>query len=80
MILFNYTKSPRCNSLVDQSFSIDHCSQSFCIRSGIEEANTCRLRTDGPLRDISSTLLNLLNLGLQKEMTGGDLRAPIVAK
>jgi 2,3-bisphosphoglycerate-independent phosphoglycerate mutase len=45
-----------------------------------EEANQYRLRTDGSLRDISPTLLNLLNLGLPKEMTGGDLRVPIVAK
>jgi 2,3-bisphosphoglycerate-independent phosphoglycerate mutase len=42
-----------------------------------EEANNYRLRTDGSLRDISPTLLNLLNLGLPKEMTGGDLRTPI---
>ena len=37
-----------------------------------------RLRPDGSLRDISPTLLNLLELGLPKEMTGGDLRVPIV--
>jgi 2,3-bisphosphoglycerate-independent phosphoglycerate mutase len=43
-----------------------------------EEANKYRLRTDGSLRDISPTLLNLLDLGLPKEMTGGDLRVPIV--
>ncbi len=36
-----------------------------------------RLRTDGSLRDISPTLLSLLNLGLPKEMTGGDLRVAI---
>ncbi len=42
-----------------------------------EEANNFRLRSDGSLRDISPTLLNLLNLGLPKEMTGGDLRIPI---
>jgi 2,3-bisphosphoglycerate-independent phosphoglycerate mutase len=41
-----------------------------------EEAGRYRLRTDGSLRDISPTLLNLLKLGLPKEMTGGDLRAP----
>jgi 2,3-bisphosphoglycerate-independent phosphoglycerate mutase len=39
-----------------------------------EEASHYRLRTDGSLRDISPTLLNLLKLGLPKEMTGGDLR------
>jgi 2,3-bisphosphoglycerate-independent phosphoglycerate mutase len=44
-----------------------------------EEANNYRLRADGSLRDISPTLLTLLNLGLPKEMTGGDLRAPIKA-
>ncbi len=43
-----------------------------------EDASHYRLRTDGSLRDISPTLLNLLNLGLPKEMTGGDLRVPIV--
>ena len=42
-----------------------------------EEAASYRLRNDGALRDISPTLLNLLNLGLPKEMTGGDLRVPI---
>jgi 2,3-bisphosphoglycerate-independent phosphoglycerate mutase len=42
-----------------------------------EEADHCRLRNDGSLRDISPTLLNLLDLGLPKEMTGGDLRVPI---
>jgi 2,3-bisphosphoglycerate-independent phosphoglycerate mutase len=36
-----------------------------------------RLRPDGSLRDISPTLLGLLNLGLPKEMTGGDIRVPI---
>jgi 2,3-bisphosphoglycerate-independent phosphoglycerate mutase len=42
-----------------------------------EEASHYRLRNDGSLRDISPTLLNLLRLGLPKEMTGGDLRVPI---
>jgi 2,3-bisphosphoglycerate-independent phosphoglycerate mutase len=42
-----------------------------------EEAPHYRLRTDGSLRDISPTLLNLLKLGLPREMTGGDLRVPI---
>ncbi len=42
-----------------------------------EEASRYRLRTDGSLRDISPTLLSLLDLGLPKEMTGGDLRASI---
>ncbi|HWG21273.1 MAG TPA: 2,3-bisphosphoglycerate-independent phosphoglycerate mutase [Terracidiphilus sp.] len=42
-----------------------------------EEANTYRLRTDGSLRDISPTLLNLLALGLPREMTGGDIRVPL---
>ena len=44
-----------------------------------EDANHYRLRTDGSLRDISPTLLNLLKLGLPKEMTGGDLRTPILS-
>jgi 2,3-bisphosphoglycerate-independent phosphoglycerate mutase len=43
-----------------------------------EDAPHYRLRTDGSLRDISPTLLNILTLGLPKEMTGGDLRVPIV--
>ncbi|HKF49779.1 MAG TPA: 2,3-bisphosphoglycerate-independent phosphoglycerate mutase [Terracidiphilus sp.] len=42
-----------------------------------EVANNYRLRTDGSLRDISPTLLNLLDLGLPKEMTGGDMRTPV---
>jgi len=42
-----------------------------------EEADHYRLRPDGSLRDISPTLLNLLHLGLPKEMTGGDLRVRI---
>ena len=42
-----------------------------------EDADRFRLRTDGSLRDISPTLLNLLHLGLPKEMTGGDLRTPL---
>jgi len=42
-----------------------------------EEAEHFRLRTDGSLRDISPTLLNLLSLHLPKQMTGGDLRVPI---
>jgi 2,3-bisphosphoglycerate-independent phosphoglycerate mutase len=42
-----------------------------------EDAPHYRLRTDGSLRDISPTLLNLLKLGLPKEMTGGDMRVPV---
>jgi len=42
-----------------------------------EDAPHYRLRPDGSLRDISPTLLNLLKLGLPKQMTGGDLRVPI---
>ncbi|MGB6975455.1 MAG: 2,3-bisphosphoglycerate-independent phosphoglycerate mutase [Terracidiphilus sp.] len=44
-----------------------------------EDAALFRLRTDGALRDISPTLLNLLHLGLPTEMTGGDLRVPIAS-
>ena len=42
-----------------------------------EDAPHYRLRNDGSLRDISPTLLNILKLGLPKEMTGGDMRVPI---
>ena len=42
-----------------------------------EDANQFTLRRDGSLRDISPTLINLLNLRLPKEMTGGDLRLPV---
>jgi len=42
-----------------------------------EDAPHYRLRPDGSLRDISPTLLNILDLGLPKEMTGGDMRVPI---
>ncbi|MGH9518910.1 MAG: 2,3-bisphosphoglycerate-independent phosphoglycerate mutase, partial [Terriglobales bacterium] len=44
-----------------------------------EDASKFRLRTDGALRDISPTLLNLLHLGLPKAMTRGDHRVPIVS-
>jgi 2,3-bisphosphoglycerate-independent phosphoglycerate mutase len=43
-----------------------------------EEAPRYRLRPDGSLRDISPTLLNILSLGLPKQMTGGDLRVPLL--
>jgi 2,3-bisphosphoglycerate-independent phosphoglycerate mutase len=42
-----------------------------------EEAKNFRLRLDGSLRDISPTMLQLLNLGLPKEMSGRDLRVPL---
>jgi 2,3-bisphosphoglycerate-independent phosphoglycerate mutase len=42
-----------------------------------EDATHYRLRPDGSLRDISPTILNILTLGLPREMTGGDLRVPI---
>jgi len=42
-----------------------------------EEANHFTLRNDGSLRDISPTLINILNLHLPTQMTGGDLRTPI---
>jgi 2,3-bisphosphoglycerate-independent phosphoglycerate mutase len=42
-----------------------------------EEASRYRLRSDGSLRDISPTLLKILNLDLPREMTGGDLRVPL---
>jgi len=42
-----------------------------------EDAEYYRLRPDGSLRDISPTLLNILDLGLPKEMTGGDMRVAI---
>jgi 2,3-bisphosphoglycerate-independent phosphoglycerate mutase len=42
-----------------------------------EDASKFRLRPDGSLRDISPTLLSILNLGLPKQMTGGDLRVPL---
>ena len=38
------------------------------------------MREDGSLRDISPTILGLLNIGQPKEMTGGDLRAPAMEK
>ena len=42
-----------------------------------EEARNFRLRPDGSLRDISPTILHLLNQGLPKEMSGCDLRLPL---
>ena len=43
-----------------------------------DEASHYRLRNDGSLRDISPTLLAILKLNEPKQMTGGDLRIPIV--
>jgi 2,3-bisphosphoglycerate-independent phosphoglycerate mutase len=43
-----------------------------------EDANKYRLRPDGSLRDISPTLLAIFKIGEPKQMTGGDLRVPIV--
>jgi 2,3-bisphosphoglycerate-independent phosphoglycerate mutase len=42
-----------------------------------EEARNFRLRTDGSLRDLSPTILKLLNLELPKEMSGRDMRIPL---
>jgi 2,3-bisphosphoglycerate-independent phosphoglycerate mutase len=39
-----------------------------------EDADRFTLRPDGSLRDISPTMLELLAVGLPKQMTGGDLR------
>jgi 2,3-bisphosphoglycerate-independent phosphoglycerate mutase len=39
-----------------------------------EEAAGYTLRPDGSLRDISPTVLGMLNVGLPKQMTGGDMR------
>ena len=43
-----------------------------------EEAHKYRLRADGSLRDISPTLLAILDLDEPKQMTGGDLRVPLL--
>ncbi len=43
-----------------------------------EDGPRFRLRPDGSLRDISPTLLSLLKIEEPKQMTGGDLRVPIV--
>ena len=43
-----------------------------------EDGPHYRLRNDGSLRDISPTLLALLKLEEPKQMTGGDMRIPIV--
>jgi 2,3-bisphosphoglycerate-independent phosphoglycerate mutase len=45
-----------------------------------EAAKTFGLRTDGSLRDISPTLLSMLELGLPKQMTGGDMRQSLIVK
>jgi len=42
-----------------------------------EEAKNFRLRNDGSLRDISPTILNMLNMGSDKLMTGRDMRIPL---
>jgi 2,3-bisphosphoglycerate-independent phosphoglycerate mutase len=42
-----------------------------------EEAKNFRLRTDGSLRDLSPTILRMLNLELPKEMSGRDMRVAL---
>jgi 2,3-bisphosphoglycerate-independent phosphoglycerate mutase len=39
-----------------------------------EDAARYNLRSDGSLRDLSPTILAMLDLNLPREMTGGDLR------
>ena len=39
-----------------------------------EDAKQYSMRPDGSLRDISPTILGLLNLAEPQQMTGGDLR------
>jgi 2,3-bisphosphoglycerate-independent phosphoglycerate mutase len=43
-----------------------------------EEAKNFRLRTDGSLRDIAPTILTNLNLTLPGDMTGRDMRIPLI--
>jgi 2,3-bisphosphoglycerate-independent phosphoglycerate mutase len=45
-----------------------------------ENARQFSLRADGSLRDISPTVLGMLGLPQPKEMTGADLRVPIVKR
>jgi 2,3-bisphosphoglycerate-independent phosphoglycerate mutase len=45
-----------------------------------EDSKQFGLRPDGSLRDISPTVLGMLGIPQPKEMTGGDLRVPIVGK
>jgi bisphosphoglycerate-independent phosphoglycerate mutase (AlkP superfamily) len=80
MICSNYTKSPHCHSAANQSSSIRLRSRSLCVRSKTEEAEAHPLRHEGSLRNFSPTLLAVLKLNEPREMTGGDLRAPIMAK
>jgi 2,3-bisphosphoglycerate-independent phosphoglycerate mutase len=43
-----------------------------------EEAKNFRLRSDGSLRDIAPTILSNLNLSLPAEMSGRDMRIPLL--
>jgi 2,3-bisphosphoglycerate-independent phosphoglycerate mutase len=45
-----------------------------------ENSNQFTLKPNGSLRDISPTILGMLNLAEPKEMTGHDLRVPLVKK
>src|SRR5246500_3161280 len=45
-----------------------------------ENSNQFALKPNGSLRDISPTILGMLNLAEPKEMTGHDLRVPLVQK
>jgi 2,3-bisphosphoglycerate-independent phosphoglycerate mutase len=42
-----------------------------------ENSNQFTLKPGGSLRDISPTILAMLEIGEPKEMTGHDLRVPI---
>jgi 2,3-bisphosphoglycerate-independent phosphoglycerate mutase len=42
-----------------------------------DQGNKVGVNEGGSLRDISPTILSLLNLELPKQMTGGDLRIPV---
>jgi 2,3-bisphosphoglycerate-independent phosphoglycerate mutase len=45
-----------------------------------ENANQFTLRPNGSLRDISPTILGMMNLDEPKEMTGQDLRVEVAKK
>jgi 2,3-bisphosphoglycerate-independent phosphoglycerate mutase len=50
----------------------------FIVVSG--DAKQFRLRPDGSLRDISPTVLHMLGIPQPQEMTGGDLRVPLLVQ
>jgi 2,3-bisphosphoglycerate-independent phosphoglycerate mutase len=72
-----------CETMVDPVTGEPHTAHTtnpvpFIVVSG--DAKQFRLRPDGSLRDISPTVLHMLGIPQPQEMTGGDLRVPLLVQ